>query len=472
MYIGVDIGTGSTKIAVGHGDGIEILKRPYPDDMVSGTVHRARSFMNYLETLFSEIADIAGERREEIRGIAADCHGPSLLLLDGQGNALSDIYTWQDTRAAHLEGEIRSSGAAENKHELGFETKALWLYRKFGGTASTEGLTLLSPKDYLIYLLTGVRVSDRATAKTILFYGEESPSNFGLPSDILPRVIEPWEAAAQTGTDFSRAAGLPDGIDVFGGGPDAWNEALGAGAARPGELVEGTGTSTCITVCRRRGEGMNYHVVPDLDMDIQTLSSTGRSLLWTTGLLGEKASKLDELDLREPASLLFLPYLAGERSPIWDPKASGAFIGLKSSTSSEEMLRAAVQGVAFAIRQNLEEMEQNHEVEGLVRAVGGANASEAWLQEKADITGHRYLQMERLDSAPIGSLLLAAYGGGEGDLRDMAQSYNRVAAEYEPRKTKDERMEILYREYTGLYETLKPVMHTLADILEEDGRGS
>jgi xylulokinase len=508
MYFGIDIGSGSAKAAWQTAKGIEMIKRPYPGDMINGTVHRVKAFTEFFQEFLSELARISDKEGDPVKGIAIDTHGPSLALIDINGNPISDIYSWQDTRAAFLNDELHSLGIGTNKKELGYETKALWLYRRYiEGVGDEEGyniedgrelagskdgshesvmgsVKLLTPKGLLVYLLTGEMVIDRATAGTVAFFNNwrkpESmrdtgaawnTGNTGLPETIFPRIVEPWETVGETGTAFSRLAGLKDGIPVYGGGPDAWCEALGAGAVSPGEIVEGTGTSTCITAVRDRGKGMNYHVVPERDLDIETLSYTGGSLTWAARLLGGKDAILDTVDLSELSPLLFLPYLAGERSPVWDPAASGVFVGLRSAMGREEILRSVMQGVAFAVRQNLEsltlrgghDLNEAHSI-APIRAVGGANRSESWLRQKAAIGGYSYYMMSVSDSAPLGALLLAMYGSGEGELQELALTYNRVIREIHPPPKADDRIESLYRLYTSLYEVLRPVMHEIAHI--------
>ena len=95
-----------------------------------------------------------------------------------------------------------------------------------------------------------------------------------------PEIIDPWEVAGVTGTDFTRDAGLKDGIPVVAGGIDAWCEALGAGAAEKGMTVDGTGTSTCITSCLGEGEANLVHVIPSKSLVIETMSSTGDAVRW------------------------------------------------------------------------------------------------------------------------------------------------------------------------------------------------
>lgn len=472
MYVGVDIGTGSLKAAYESCDGeheIVIHKRAYPQSMKSRSAHDSASFRKQVQELFSRIMQVSRENEDAIKGIALDGHGPSVMLLDGSGVPATDIITWQDERAAELAGEIRSAWNGGEKSELGYETKALWLCRNYEKVAHENGATLLSPKDYVNYLLTGERATDSASASTVLFYhpkaGAEAVRRIGLPENILPKVVDPWNMVGMTGTDFSRAVGLRDGIPVYAGGIDAWCEALGAGAVNAGDVVEGTGTSTCISLCRERGHGMSSHVVPNRDMDIATLSYTGGSLLWAYEIFSEDPAHVEESFFSDPPSILFLPYLSGERSPIWDPDASGAFIGLRKEMKKQDVLQGVFQGIGFAIRQNMELLLGTREEESAaVRAVGGANSSDAWLEQKAAITGKVYQKMSILDTAPFGSWTLAAYGAGEGELEELSKRYNSVEAEFHPPSQANRRREELFLLYTEAYDMLSPLMHSLAAI--------
>ncbi|MFP4268440.1 MAG: hypothetical protein ACLFQW_10630, partial [Spirochaetaceae bacterium] len=147
MYAGIDIGTGSIKIAWDCGGKITIDKKPYPPDVISGTIHRSYPFIDHMRGIFSHLQKESREAGEPIRGIALDSHGPSLLLMTEGGKSISDIYTWQDNRALPIADEFKSSGIGTGKKELGYETKAAWLYRSYKNRISPKVSKIFSPKD-------------------------------------------------------------------------------------------------------------------------------------------------------------------------------------------------------------------------------------------------------------------------------------------------------------------------------------
>jgi xylulokinase len=149
--------------------------------------------------------------------------------------------------------------------------------------------------------------------------------------------------------------------------------------------------------------------------------------------------------------LLFLPYLAGERSPIWDEKARGVFVGIDLQTRADTMLQAMYQGVGFAIRQTLESMGQGIRC---VRAVGGANRNDKWLQIKANISGIRYERMIELDASAFGAALIAAIGSGIYKKSDF-DTFIQPQTVFEPELKAKPEYDSLFSSYKALYGKLR-----------------
>ena len=455
MFIGMDIGSSSVK-AVAMMDGKRYkAKAEYP----AGTGALEQDALAVAETVaecFRRLLSRNELPAERVRGIGLCGHGPSIVFVDETGTAKSTIVTWQDHRAAPQAARLREILRDFNKDGTSFEAKLLWSWEN-QRELFEAGYIALYPKDYLLGLLCGRVCMDESTASAITYYDRGThcwDTNGLFPKDNLPEVVAPWVAAGETGTEFSRSCGLPDGVAIYPGGIDCFCEAVGAGGVFPGLVVDGTGTSTCLTRVGARGDGKSYHVLPQLDLSVNMISSTGASFKWFCEKIDADGTEMiRSIDPAKPTKLLFLPYLNGERCPIWDEEAKGLFLGVTAETDRREMLQAVLQGVALAVRHNLEDMGGAT----AVGAVGGGNRSDVWLQIKADVCGIPFRKLSEQDASAFGSALLAAMGSG-----DVSAEEAEAMVEADKVFTPNEE---LRRFYDGLYDLYKEAYPALRDIM-------
>ncbi len=155
----------------------------------------------------------------------------------------------------------------------------------------------------------------------------------------------------------------------------------------------------------------------------------------------------------------FLPYLAGERSPIWNPNANGVFFGLDYAKTRAHLIRAVMEGVAYALRHNLETAEQAGARAGTLRAMGGSANSRVWTQLKADVTG-KPIEVPRSDTATtLGAAILAGVGTGVYASFDEATGRTvAVTRAYQPNPAHQAAYERGYQAYRELYDRLEPMM--------------
>ena len=467
MYLGIDIGSGSIKVALFDGT-FSVVRTSYPvgvDERTQDPTVVATTVRTACQEFFSKNRKVASS----IQGLGLSGHGPSLLFIDPTGKPASPLLTWQDNRARLQADRLRRQIPGFSKDGSSYEAKLLWFYEQQPSLFS-EGFTALYPKDYLIQLLCSRRVVDISTASTFAFFDRDSCTwlerKAGFPISVLPEVVDCWEAVGETGTSFSRECGFDDGILIYPGGIDAYCAVAGTDPAHS-VIVEETGTSSCVSRSYPDGRGSDLHVMKGETVTVKPISSTGRSFSWLKELLGiEDLQALgSSLDPRKPEALLYLPYLIGERSPVWDERAKGAFIGLRSSTGKAELLMAVMQGTAFAIRQNIELLQLEDPVT-TIRAVGGSSHDARWQQLKANITGKSYHVMRHQDAAPVGAALVAAVGNKAVPPESLAQllPIDRI---HDPDPKAFERYEELYETYCRLHETLAPTFHTLHSIQGE-----
>jgi len=468
MYVGIDIGTGSLKAVLGLKSGIYTITETYRAEMFTPGHHKVEYFRQSLIIFFRNISKYAHSLGEHIDGIGFCGHGPSILLVGDNGSVFTDIITWQDGGAVKYADELKSVIKGFTKDGTSFEAKLLKLFSERKVFFKT-GIKAMYPKDYVIYLLTGRMIMDFSTAGTLAFFNTDARTfdtfSTGIPTEIFPEVVDSWNEAGQTETNFSRDCGLADNISVIAGGIDAWSEAIGAGAIENGMMVDGTGTSTCITCCKKMDPSALYHIIPERSLEIETMSSTGASISWLLNILKKDLTELSQINSFDPLPVIFLPYLDGERSPVWDERASASFTGLGSNINSNDLIKSVFQGIAFGTKQCVNLVEQSREsVDYGIRAVGGGAKNKALLQYKANITGIKYIVMKETDAAPLGAMILASYGCGEGSISTLTDQWVKTDCEISPDNKFNDLWRELFTVYKEQYIQLKDVNHSLFEI--------
>ncbi len=469
MYVGIDIGTGSLKAVLGTAGGeLHVISRQYPAGMFKPGIHSQEYFIEAFRRLMQNLSAFSSARYEAIEGISFCGHGPSIILVSADGELLTDIITWQDNTAVDAASELRQLIPGFTKDGTCFEAKLLKLYRE-SNDLFQEPVTALYPKDLAVYLLTGRTCLDHSTASTLAFYDKGTrtldTACCGIPSGVFPELVESWEIVGVTSSQFAEDCGLAAGIPVVTGGIDAWCEAIGAGAVDDGMMVDGTGTSTCITRCWEEGATPLLHVIPQRGLSIETMSSTGASIAWVSRLTGMTIDAIRSMDVRTPLPLIYLPYLNGERSPVWDEKASASFIGMSSGTTAEELVRSVLQGISFGTRQCIEIVHGGSSRDmGAIRAVGGGANNRALLQYKANITGAVFHSMKETDAAPLGAMILASYAGGAGSIRELTDRWVNINFSIEPEGPHADLWDELYAIYDTTYAGIRETSHRLSAV--------
>ncbi len=468
MYVGIDIGTGSLKAVLGLKTGIYTISEKYTEEMFTPGHHKVEYFKQSLLSFFNNISKHAKSVGETIDGIGLCGHGPSILLVGDNGSVFTDIITWQDGSAFQQADELRTIIKGFSKDGTSFEAKLLKLFTERKNLFRTE-IKAMYPKDYVIYLLTGSMIMDFSTASTLAFFNTDirkfDTFSTGIPTEIFPEVVESWDKAGQTNTKFSRDCGLSDNISVVAGGIDAWSESIGAGAIENGMMVDGTGTSTCITCCKKIDSSAMSHIIPERSLVIETMSSTGASISWLMNILNKDLTELSQIDRFDPLPIIYLPYLDGERSPVWDERSSASFTGLNSDTNSDDLIKSVLQGIAFGTKQCIQLVGKSSDsFEHGIRAVGGGAKNKALLQYKANITGIKYIVMKETDAAPLGAMILASYGCGAGTVSELTTQWVKSDYEISPDNMFTDIWEELFTVYKDQYIQLKDANHSLFEI--------
>jgi xylulokinase len=373
-------------------------------------------------------------------GISGQMH--SSVFLDRAGEVIRPALLWCDGRTTAecaeitqvVGGEDRLRDLACNPALEGFTLpKILWL-RRHEPEAYARLATVLLPKDYIRYRLTGVLATDPSDASGTLMYdtarlrwSDEILNAVGVPRSIVPDVGGSAEVLGHVTAQAAEVTGLPNGTPVVGGGADNACGAVGVGATTPGEVVTSWGTSGTVLapmseprVDPKLRAHTFCHVVRGAWYMMGVVLSAGGAFAWYMEQfareLTDPASAARALD-REAATVragsdgvTFLPYLQGERTPHRDAAARGAFLGLSLAHTRAHMTRAVLEGVCFALRDSLTILQDLGVSPSHLLLTGGGARSPFLRSLQAEVFGLPITTVNREEGPAYGAALLAAVG--------------------------------------------------------------
>jgi xylulokinase len=509
--IGLDIGTQSTKALLCDTAGRIVAQHrveyqpdtPYP----SWAQQDAAVWLQAVHTCLAACARMAslaapGFEPGQIAGICiSSLYGGAGIPVDAHMNPLHPCLIWLDRRAEDQVAWVRSHMDLQQLREVtgnhvdsyyGY-TKILWI-REHLPEVWARTMHFLPPNSWIIHALTGELAVDHSSAGNIggvydlkaRQWSVEMLDALGIPRTMMPsRLVHSSDVVGGLRADVAALLGLAPCTPVIAGGVDAAVASFVGGAARPGQHVAMIGTSMCwgyVTprVEADRGLVSMPHVFSG-ERDAYVFGgaiTAGASVTWfreqfcgaaaeAAQAAGEDVHASIEHDAASlPAGadgLIFLPYLMGERSPIWDGKASGAFVGLNLFHTRAHCWRAVLEGVAYALRHNIEAGA----AEGLrheLIVVGGAAQSDLWMQIIADVTGRPILTIAENVEAAMGAALLAAIGSRCIDAEAARHGWTTLVPRAQPRPLEQRLYDRMFAIYAGLYPALRPAMHGLADM--------
>jgi xylulokinase len=455
--LGLDIGTTEAKAGLFGLDGrpLGIVHEPYPTDL--GPDGRAEQdptdWWSALGRCVREI-DRSGIDVVAICGVG---QGPTLVALDDGGRPVRPAITWQDRR-------VRHGGFA-------LETRLAWLATE-EPDAVARARWLLGAWDALGLWLTGRAVSSLQRHETAL--SPELLHGLGIHPDRVPPSVPVGTVIGGLRDEAAERLGLSAGIPVIAGVNDGTASMLGAGLLESGDAVDTGGASGGFGVYVDRPLVLPGVFSAPAPIDGRwvvggAMAATGAALDWLRDALLGGRWTLEELLAEATAvpagaeGLVFLPYLAGERAPIFDETARGVLFGFQLGHTRGHVVRAVLEGAAFAIRHVAEPILAAGARVTELRLAGGPSRSDLWGKIKADVTGFT-VAIPRVDeTAILGAAILGAAGVGlvpdrATGVRRMTAVERRIAPDPTTRGVYDAR----YATYRALYPALRPTFAALA----------
>ena len=496
--LGIDVGTYGVKSSLWTLDGrlVGAAKKEYgvshPQPMWAE--QDPEIWWQALRSTSREVIGIVGAGSANIRGIGISAFVPPLVPLDKNGNVLRPAILSFDQRsiqqAARLEREVGREilEIAGNRIAPGAfsATSMLWLKEK-EPKIFEKVLKFVHANGYIAYRLTGKLSMDFSNASTTLLFdtakkrwSEKLCDLIGVPIEKLPYAMGSWEVVGGLTSEAAEDLGLQREVPVVAGGNDSACSMLGAGVVEPGMVLESVGTSIIFAYVNDKpifdARVMNRcHVVPDRWFNLAGMSTPGASYRWFREEFGDLekalAAKLNidpyvlmdnEAERSPPGArgLIFLPYLSGERSPIWNPCARGVIFGLTLSHVRGDIIRAILEGGAYAVRDNMEVFtERGLEIKE-IRVTGGGAKSRLWRQIMADVLGVPLQVPLTVETAAFGAAILAGCGAGiYEDPRLTAKKLAKVKEAEKPRIKQ-------HRLYTKHFELFKKIYENLIGCYE------
>ena len=500
--LGLDIGTTGVKAVAFREDGAFItsayreynLKSPQPGHLELDP----REVLAAIQHVTSAAGSATS--RDPIRSVAASTLGEAAVPLDASGRPVGNAIIGFDARG---EEEMRAFKGKISNEEVfqitghginSFHTlfKILWrrdhdpeVFRKAGKflcfgdfTAAAMGVT--------------PRMDYSVAARTLLLdihelqWSQRILDVAGLSREILPDPVAPGERVGEIGARAAEEFGLPKGCVVAGGLHDQPAGMLGVGV-RPGESMMAIGTVICLGVHLKvipsarfmlEGNLCYYPTVGERQYVSLAYNFTGGSLLkwYRDNLAGPEIAQaaargVDPYDVitdglpAGPTNVLVLPHFTTTGTPWLDPKALGAFFGLRLTTGRKEIVKALLEGILYEIRLSGELLRSAGVDVGLYKAIGGAAKSRTWMQIAADILDRPVAVTSVTEGAALGAALMGARASGAigsvSEMEEVVRKAARVERVLQPRPEQVKRYGERFQIYRELYPQTRDISHRL-----------
>ena len=481
VLLGVDVGTTSAKGAAFDLDGRVLAQE------TSGYEHRVPAagwaeadadswWAAVCRILVSLTATVGGQ----VEAVGITGQAPTLLAVDADGRPLAPAILWLDVRAdAEASALAASMGpraeaiAGNRLHAFYLGPKALWL-RSHAPDVWARTATFLQSHSYPVLRLTGARVTDPSSAALCVplydaqarAWSAEGAVAAGVEIARLPALRPARDVAGAVTGPAARETGLAPGTPVVVGGADFAASTLAAGVTEPGEACLMLGTSGNLIVPMARPDFDTrlinaHHVGCDRYLALgATLAGAAQEWFRSVFARGVSFDALDAECGEVPVGaegLRLLPYLQGERTPLWDASARGAFVGLSLAHGRGHLYRAVLEGVALSLRHSFEVLRERGTTLDEVVAVNGGARSAVWRQILCDALGAPLAYLPDGLGAPAGAALLAGLGVGAVSAVSAAKAWRGRLVRHVPDPARHEMYTAMLAERLTLYPALRRV---------------
>jgi len=435
-----------------------------------------------------------GVESGQIAVVSFSGHMQGALPVDNSGEPLRRAIIWADQRAKPEAERLENVLGAEEVYKLTGNrispaytaAKVAWLKNNQPDLYSKTH-KILQPKDFGALVLSGRCATDFSDASLTQLLDVNSRKwatpifgALGIEESKMPNLYPADTVIGTVTHEAAELSGLKQGTPVVIGGGDGACATVGAGAVSYGDVYNYIGSSSWIGMCMDgplldpEQRTFNFlHLDKDLCVAAGTMQSAGGSFDWLEQLLRGEGTEAIYSDLIQRAgkkapggnSALFLPYLLGERSPLWNPRARGCFIGLSRPDGRGELTRVVLEGITFNLKHILEILTTYGTDIEVMRVIGGGTRSEVWRQIIADIY---QLPLQQIDLSSEATALGAAVAGGVGvglfENYSVVKNFIRIEDAEKPKPENRARYEALYKLFRKSYTALEGIFEGLSEL--------
>jgi xylulokinase len=480
--MGIDVGTTGCKVITFSPDG-RVVKQAYKEYPLSSPELGWRE-LDAEEVLAAVYACIDACVRDgdgcSVRAIAVSAQGEAVIPVDSGGNPLARALVSMDVRnldevawlAQNISVQRAESRTGVPLHTMFSLPKILW-YKRHTPEVYAKTWKFLCFADFVAFKLGAPPVMDYSLAsRTMLFspsaqkWDEDIAAESGIDCAKLPELAQCGVKIGKVNNNAQKMFNFAQDCAVCTGGHDQVCCALGAGVLEGGEAMDSNGTTDSVLCVTKKfsaaPEQMAANIpcgsfsMPGLFAKHSFVLSTGSIMQWFRNTFRGRDFKYSALDaeaeaLRGPSPVLLIPHFAGAGTPTLNSRATGCCIGLTTETTQAEIYRAILEGIAFELRLNIENLEKSGSAIDLVKVIGGSAKSDFYMQLKADVFGKPLVRMKVDEAGCLGAALLA--GKGSGVIADIKEALPRFTTE-EKTWTPDEEHRTHYYERYMRYKAL------------------
>lgn len=489
--MGVDIGTTNTKAIAfdAQGEPLAQANITYAPLQTAAGTHELDPDTLF-EAVVSTIQTVAGEMAgSSLLGIAFSSAMHSLLAVDVQGKPLTNLITWADLRSRAQAAALAATDAGQRIyqhtgtpiHPMSPLCKLRWM-RETQPALFEQAHKFIGIKELIFYRFFNRYLIDYGVASATGLFDIYTRSWFpealdyaGITPDRLSEPVSPTDIIRGLDTAVAQQLGIDRDTPFIPGGSDGCLAQVGSGALRPGDLSLTIGTSGAVRMLSQQPRHdaqariFNYILTEDWFVSGGPTNNGGVLLKWyATQFLDRTFTDTADFDwfLQQAAQvpagaegLLFLPYVQGERAPVWDAGAKGVFFGLQANHRQVHAMRAVVEGINFSLYDVARSIEETIGTVDHVYASGGFTKSTAWLQWLTDLFGKPLTVSSTADASATGAAILGFKALGLMDELAFPVTQQAPATTYHPRQADRAAYLRNYENYRELYHRLKDLFH-------------
>ena len=482
-YIAIDIGTTNCKAIKIDEEGKLITNHQLP--VVSITDDNG-CFEQDPELIFLSIIDLIektiGSDGDTVACISFSAAMHSIMAIDVNGKLLSNAIIWADTRSKKYAQELKEHEISEKIYEqtgtpihaMSPLSKIIW-FKNEKKEVFNKTFKFISIKEYIFFRLSGKYLVDEGIASCTGLYDiynhcwfDEALKIAGINDSMLSDLVPVTHIEKDILPEIIKKYPFLKGQILVCGGNDGCLANLGCGALYDKQAALSIGTSGAVRIAEYRPERVKlyplfrYLLTRDIYVTGGPVNNGGIVIDWfAKNFLGipidsDKSFQrvMDQAAEAEAGSegVYFLPYLLGERAPIWNADATGLFFGLKIKHQQSHLTRAVIEGISFNLRQVLEAIENTGKKVDEVIVTGVVTKSNWWMQLLADMFGKKIILNEPVDASAMGAAIIGMMATGKIKSFEEARRFSETRKTFYPDKRIHERYKLFYEDYMKLYQ--------------------